>query len=97
MRNNIRDYKVYGHDRGRKQKDRYLFTVGARNNDEALILARRRVMRAKVITRVILEDKTKQRTKGKRMFMREGDKNKRTGRVEAYTFGEAIRKPKWPY
>ena len=32
-----------------------------------------------------------------RMVMRKGEKSKKTGRVEAYTFGEARRKPRWPF
>jgi len=91
----IKDYEVYGHDRGTKQKDRYLFSVSATTNDGALILARRRVKGAKVITRVILKYKPK-RKRGSE-DTRQRRKFQRGGRIEAYTFGDAERNPDWPF
>lgn len=43
------------------------------------------------------KSKAKSKDKEQKIFMPKSEKNKKTGRVEAYTFGEAIRKPKWPH
>jgi len=49
----LKTYKVYGHDRGSKEKDRYLFTISGYNKREALGYARNSVKGAKVITRLV--------------------------------------------
>jgi len=47
-----RRYIVYGHDRGSREKPRYLFTVRAMDAEHAMGAARYRVKYAKVIDRV---------------------------------------------
>jgi len=48
-------YKVYGRDRGSKEKPRYLFTTSGYDRQEAIKHARNRVKGAKTITRVVLQ------------------------------------------
>lgn len=88
----IKDYKIYGHDKGSKQV-RYLFTTQARNVDEAVDNARKRVKGAKIIDKARLVG-------GKRRGGSEDDRQRRKydrgGRIEAYTMGEALGSKNWP-